>query len=128
MSIKDWFEDALDNTIGKPARKALEQVGHFAIWPGGVGGIPGAAIALGIDAIPGLEVPIGAYIVAGIVTAMALATWREYNQNIGDEPDESTFHQLKVGDKILPINQDMVVDWVISSAGGLLAGVGFFFI
>ncbi len=128
MSIKDTVEDFLDNTIGKQGRKALEQVGHFAIWPGGVGGVPGAAMVLGIDAIPGLTIPIGGYIAGGIVTAAVLATWREYKQNIGDPCDNSTIHWIKIKGQILPINADMVVDWIISSAGGILAGVGFFFI
>ncbi len=129
MSIKDWFEDLIDNSpIGKKGRKILEQVGHFAIWPGGVGGVPGAALVMGLDFIPGLTIPIWAHIIGGILTAGALAAWREYKQNIGDEPDESTIELVEIKGRILPVNWDMIIDWIVSTAGGSIAGVGFFFI
>ncbi len=128
MSIKDWFEDGLDSLIGKQGRKIVEQVGHFAIWPGGVGGVPGAALVMGLDFIPGLTMPIWVHVIGGVLTAGALAAWREYNQNIGDPIDESTIEVIHFGDRKLPINKDMIIDWIVSTAGGSIAGVGFFFI
>ncbi len=126
--IKDWFEEGIDNTLGKPFRKGLEQFGHFTIYPGGVGGVPGAAIVMGLDAIPGVTASIWWHILGGVITAAALAAWREYKQNIGDEPDDSTIYFVDIGGRVLPVNWDMVVDWCVSAAGGMLAGIGFFFI
>ena len=125
--IKDWFEDTLDSLIGKSGRKFLEQVGHFAIWPGGIGGVPGAAAVLGLNYIPGVEIPIWGFIIGGLITSTAATLWREYNQNIGDEPDDRTLTVLPIGPG-LPVNWDMIIDICVSIPGGLIAGIGFSFI
>ena len=125
--IKDWLENAIDETMGKPFRKGMEQFGHFAIWPGGIGGIPGAGVILLIDMIPGTNLPIWAYITAALITSTVNTLYREYKQNIGDTPDERTLVVLPVGPG-LPVNWDMVLDICVSIPGGLIAGIGFFFI
>lgn len=122
-SLKNKIEDFLDRTIGRRGRKALEQVAHFLLI-GAPWGCIGAGVVWWIDSSNDTQSPIGVYITAGLLTAIIRATWREVAQNIGDEPDEST--RLTIGR--LPINRDMIIDWVITASGGIVPGVGFYFI
>ena len=107
------MEDFIDGLIGKPARKALEQVGHALM-----AGIPAGAAAYGLAA---LGLPFAAAFGIGVAISIigvpyAWGFFREFTQNWGDEPDERTFLQISK----LPINMNMVLDKVFYAVGGVL--------
>jgi len=129
--LKDWFEDLLDNNLpgGKKTRKVLEQiVGHFMLV-GGLSGAVGALLVFGVEKIDDntndlITIPGSVYLVASLITSFAGGTIREYLQNIGDEPNEKTLFTIPIGDG-LPVNADLMIDWVVTGFGGLIPGVIF---
>ena len=123
MSWKDKIEDFLDRTIGKRGRKLLEQVAHFLLIGAPWGCIGAGALWL-IDRSAGIDAPIGGYVAAGLLTSIFWATWREVAQNIGDPSDDTTL--FRVGR--LPVNRDLIVDWIVTASGGLVPGIGFYFL
>lgn len=117
MSLKNTIEDWLDDTIGRQGRKALEQVAHFGIgfaWgciPAGVlYGLEYLAVQAAWDSFP-----FWTFLACGLFGSIFRATWREYAQNIGDPSDETTI--IRIGN--LPINRDLIVDWNVTSSGGI---------
>lgn len=105
--MKDAIEGFLDSTIGKPARKALEQVAH--------------ALMVGIPALLAVNwLPDGLAWQLPIALSLALLGGgvREYFQNVGDDPDDSTLFSL--GN--VPVNGDMLLDMGAYGVGGLAGG------
>ena len=113
--MKDAIEDFLDRTIGKPARKALEQVAHAVM--GALAGSVLCAIWLGVERVFGFTAA-GVYLPAAIAGALIAGTLREYWQNVGDAPDHETL--FVVAD--VPINSDLLVDLLAFLIGGGVAG------
>lgn len=117
MSFKDTAEDFLDRTIGKPARKALEQVGH-GLMAAAVGSVLAAAW-WGIQSATGISIPV-VYLVLVVVGGLAAGLVREYFQNRGDGRDHTTL--FMIGD--VPINSNMLIDilayFIGSAVGGLI--------
>ncbi len=107
----DSFENAIDNTLGKPFRKAMEQVFHALI----------AAIVAGITTWGLLELglPVEAAAAIGAIVGLLLGLVREYFQNVGDEPDEDTL--FTIGD--VPINKDMLWDIAFFAIGAALGSL-----
>lgn len=108
MSLKDKIEDRIDATIGKPARKALEQVAH--------------ALMVGIPAFLAVNwLPDGLAWQLPIAVSLALLAGgvREYFQNVGDDPDDETLFSL--GN--VPVNGDMLLDMGSYGVGGVVAGL-----
>jgi len=113
MSLKDKLEDWLDNTIGRPARKGIEQVGHVLM-----AGVPSFLIMNWIPIGDQFQA-LGAFLLAIVGIPYLWGIAREVTQNWGDEPDEETMFSLGK----LPINSDMLMDIAAYSVGGALAGV-----
>ncbi len=122
--MNDKVEDWLDRLFGRKGRKILEQFGHFLL--GALAGSIPAGIVLGVNMIDSSDVKymLGVYIASGLLGGIAMATWREIKQNLGDEPDDSTLFTIWG----LPVNRDLIIDWLITAAGGLLPGIGFYLI
>ncbi len=104
------MEDFIDGLIGKPARKALEQVGHALM-----SGLPAGGIAYGLAA---LGVPVWASALVGVIVGVGGIPYvcgiaREVTQNWGDGRDEKT--RWMIGK--LPINDNMLLDIAFYSVG-----------
>ena len=125
----DWWkqlkrdaEEWMDRKWGKPTRKKVEQGLHALM--GSIAGIPLPGIIFGIELATGFEAHFAGYVVAGLIGSVAWATYREYKQNIGDPSDETTIR--RIGN--LPINKDMIIDWLFTGGAGILPGVIFYLI
>lgn len=125
MSLGNKIEDWLDQTIGRSGRKALEQVAHFLLIGFPWGCVP-AGTLYGIEALAiehrGIEgFPFWGFLLTGLFGSLFRATWREYKQNVGDPSDETTL--IRVGN--LPINRDLILDWSVTSSGGIGSAILF---
>lgn len=108
MSIGAKVEYWLDTLFGRNVRKALEQVAHAIM-----AGVPAFLV------VNWLPIPFGAQVGLAVACAVLLGGIREYLQNVGDEPDETTLFSIGK----LPINENMLIDMAAYLVGGVLAGV-----
>ena len=114
MALKN-LESWLDRTIGKPARKALEQVAHAFF-----GALAALVVTSPIYLVAEFE-PFGLtatfswpFALAGLMAAIVGGAAREIDQNIGDEPDGETLFLIGA----LPVNMNMLLDMLFYAVGG----------
>ena len=107
--IEEW----LDRVVGKKVRKALEQLGHALM-----SGLPALTVPY-LGLLIGL--PAASAAALGATVGMILGLTREYIQNIGDAPDETTLFVIED----LPVNKDMLIDITAYFIGAVTGGLVF---